>query len=104
MRSFASAIVTLFLIASPAVAADKGADVMKACAGAWKAMPPADQGKTTYKAYSAECMRNGGPKTATIAASGAPAGATGRCKDGSWTTTKSHAGACSGHGGVEKWL
>jgi len=33
----------------------------------------------------------------------APADATGRCKDGSYTHAKQHRGACSGHGGVAEW-
>jgi len=34
----------------------------------------------------------------------APQGATGLCRDGSYTYTLSHRGACSHHGGVSKWL
>ena len=33
-----------------------------------------------------------------------PAGATGRCKDGSYTESASKRGACKGHGGVAEWL
>jgi hypothetical protein len=35
------------------------ADTMAHCAAAWKGMSAADQGKTTYKAYSAMCLKTG---------------------------------------------
>lgn len=34
----------------------------------------------------------------------APANATAKCKDGSYSTSKQHSGACSKHGGVAQWL
>ena len=35
---------------------------------------------------------------------GAPAGATAQCKDGTWSSSQSRSGTCSGHGGVSRWL
>jgi hypothetical protein len=33
----------------------------------------------------------------------APAGSTGQCKDGSYTSVEKKRGACAGHGGVKDW-
>jgi hypothetical protein len=39
-----------------------------------------------------------------MAGMGAPAGSTAKCKDGSYSASKTHSGACSHHGGVANWL
>jgi len=44
-------------------------------------------------------------KAETVARpSDAPADATAQCKDGSYSTSKQHSGACSHHGGVKAWF
>jgi hypothetical protein len=43
-------------------------------------------------------------KATTAANDTSPAGATAQCKDGTYSHSKTHQGACSHHGGVAKWL
>jgi hypothetical protein len=44
-----------------------------------------------------------GALMASLALAQAPAGSTGECKDGSYTTAESKRGACNHHGGVKDW-
>jgi hypothetical protein len=106
---------------------------MATCAAGWKAMTADQKKATTYKDYSKSCLSGGSnaaaaapamapttmapakpmatstkpmaPGSTMGAASGpAPAGATGQCKDGTYTMSKTHSGSCSHHGGVAKWF
>lgn len=74
-----------------------------ATAGAAPAAAPAAAAAAPAAAASAAAAP--AAKTAAPAAMGpAPAGATAKCKDGSYSKSKSHSGACSKHGGVDSWL
>ena len=81
------------------------ADTMANCSAAWKAKAPAATAAGTYQGWSKVCLAKGYTVPASSSAmSAAPAGATGQCKDGTYTMAKNHQGACSSHGGVAKWL
>jgi hypothetical protein len=124
----------LLLAGPATAKATAGSDKMKTCAASWNAMSADQKKATTYKDYSKSCLSGGAkaapaaapamapaatpmmaakpakPAKAAAApamapASGAaPAGATGLCKDGTYTMSKTHSGSCSHHGGVAKWL
>ena len=97
--SIAAAAVALLVVPAHA-------DTMANCSAAWNAKAPAAAAAGTYQAWSKQCLASGYtvPAVAAPAASAAPAGATGQCKDGTYTMSKTHSGACSHHGGVAKWL
>ena len=44
------------------------------------------------------------PVAAASTAGATPVGATAKCKDGTYSMSKTHSGACSRHGGVANWL
>ena len=73
MKFLSAAIIVLSCMAVPAMAANSGVDSMKSCAASWKAMSPADQKKTTYKAYATTCLKSGSAASAAPAATGAMA-------------------------------
>jgi Protein of unknown function (DUF3761) len=62
------------------------------------ATPPAATPKSAPAASSAA------PPAAKSAGNTDPTGATAKCKDGTYSKSKSHSGACSHHGGVDQWL
>jgi hypothetical protein len=98
MRQLVTFMVALVLFAT-ATKANK----MKNCSAAWNSMTATDKAKTTYKAYSTMCLKSDYTVPASSGAmmsAAPPAGATGKCKDGTYTMSATHSGACSHHGGV----
>ncbi len=79
MRTIFAAAAALSFLALPALAADPV--VPDAVAGGYVAKP-------------------GDP--ATVEAM--PEGATALCKDGTWTKTHNHTGACASHKGIVRWI
>jgi len=70
---------------------------------------------TTSTAGQGACSHHGGVKPATTHHSTSsssthssnatnPNGATAKCKDGTYSHSKSKSGACSKHGGVDTWM
>jgi hypothetical protein len=97
---------------------------MKSCAADYKTAKAGKAlGGQSYMQFMGACMKGGasvsqtvttkpanGPAvTKTTAAptasiAGAPASATAKCKDGSYSTSAHHSGSCSHHGGVAQFL
>jgi hypothetical protein len=77
---------TMLLAAAAALAFGTAANALPVC--------------TTGQLCGNSCI----PKTSVCNITPPPAGATGQCNDGTWTMAKNHQGACSGHGGVKRWL
>jgi hypothetical protein len=56
-------------------------------------------GTTSTATGRGACSSHGGVQADTP-----PAGATAKCKDGTYSMAKTHSGACSSHGGVASWI
>jgi hypothetical protein len=59
-------------------------------------------GTTSTATGQGACSHHGGVNK--NAAPPAPAGATAKCKDGTYSMSKTRSGSCSKHGGVDQWL
>jgi len=81
------------------------ADTMAHCAAAWKTNTPVATAAGSYQAWSKTCLAKGYTvPTEAGTMNLIPAGATAQCKDGTYSTSKTAKGRCSGHGGVAKVL
>ena len=132
--AFVGLVAVMSLVSASAMAkSPSGGNTMKACAASWQSMTAADKAKTTYKAYSTSCLSGATAALATVPAAataaavvkaapakatvamkalpakadapaGVPTGATAKCKDGTFSMSKTHSGSCSSHGGVASFL
>ena len=59
---------------------------------------------TAHPAITSSSGDKGAAITSPSADAGAPAGATAKCKDGSFSESAHHSGSCSRHGGVAQFL
>jgi hypothetical protein len=75
------------------------ADSFAHCDATWKAASAADKATTTYRAFTARCLKKGGTGMMTPVAV-APRGATARCNDGTFSTSHTPSDQCSDHGGI----
>ncbi|WP_415644127.1 DUF3761 domain-containing protein [Sphingomonas antarctica] len=62
------------------------------------------QQTTTYSSGRYYTARSGHRVSGPVRADRAPAGASARCGDGTWSFSESRRGTCSHHGGVASWL
>ena len=81
----------------------KGADAMMApaAAPAPAAKSAAAPAAAAPAASTAAAKPAAAPAVATVTDA---AGATAKCKDGTYSHSKTHSGSCSKHGGVQDWL
>jgi hypothetical protein len=87
--------------AAPAASA-KTASASKASTKA-KTTATAPAASATAPKTSADAGTRLPEKPVTAAPAGAPEGATAKCKDGTFSHSKTHSGTCSRHGGVAEW-
>lgn len=78
--TLAASVVSIGLLGAPAQAA------APACRSGY------------YENSSGNCVKR------PTAAARQPAGATAKCRDGTWSFSQHHSGTCSGHKGVARWL
>jgi hypothetical protein len=64
----------------------------------------AAQGTTAASTTSTTAHATTAAATTTSPISAPPAGVTARCKDGTYSSSQTHSGTCSHHGGVAQWL
>ena len=93
----------LFVAAASLLLANAAHADMAHCATAWKAKSADAVAAKTYKTWSTTCLK-ADYHVAPTATEAPPAGATAKCKDGTYSMSKTAQGRCSSHGGVDKVL
>lgn len=81
------------------------------CAYSWTApapvhvsVPPPHSSTTGSGSGDTYVNVDGNTIHSPVTAPSAPAGATAKCNDGTWSFSQHHSGTCSHHGGVAEWL
>lgn len=103
-KAFSTSCMKGGATAVPAAAAAPAAMAAPAKPKATAVAAPAAPAAPAAMAAPAKPKAAAAAATAMPASTTAPTGATGQCKDGTYTMSKTHSGACSSHGGVAKWL
>ena len=100
--TIATAVALLLGSASMAEAKQcrNAAGKFAACPAAAAAKPCRDAAGKFVRCSAVAASTAAKPAAARVG----PSGAVARCKDGSFWTSKVHAGACAKHGGVANWL
>jgi Protein of unknown function (DUF3761) len=86
------------------------ASILLATSGAAAAHSLAHQAASPSRAHAADCKRgyyknvSGHCVRRPVKAATAPAGATAKCRDGSYSFSEHASGTCSHHGGVLRWI
>lgn len=96
--------VILFSIVIGLFGTAAAAETAKNCADVWWAKNGTYRAKKDFPHYMTMCLAEDFRLPASWVVSSPPSGATGKCKDGVWTSAPTAQDACSMNGGLDIWL